>query len=42
MAESAFGMEASEGSLYLDGVVSRKKQLRPALMEAAQMQNDYA
>ena len=42
MAESAFGMEASEGSLYLDGVVSRKKQLIPALMEAAQMQNDYA
>ena len=42
MAESAFGMEAKDGSLYLEGVVSRKKQLIPALMEAAQMQNEYA
>lgn len=42
MAESAFGMEAEDGSLYLDGVVSRKKQLIPALMEAAQMLNEYA
>ena len=42
MAESAFGMEADNGSLYLKGVVSRKKQLIPALMEAAQMQNEYA
>lgn len=42
MAESAFGMEAENGSLYLEGVVSRKKQLIPALMEAAQMLNDYA
>lgn len=42
MAESAFGMEAENGSLYLEGVVSRKKQLIPALMEAAQMQNEYA
>lgn len=42
MAESAFGMEAKDGSLYLKGVVSRKKQLIPALMEAAQMQNEYA
>lgn len=42
MAESAFGMEAEDGSFYLDGVVSRKKQLIPALMEAAQMLNEYA
>lgn len=42
MAESAFGMVADNGSLYLEGVVSRKKQLIPALMEAAQMQNEYA
>lgn len=42
MAESAFGMEAEDGSLYLEGVVSRKKQLIPALMEAAQMLNEYA
>lgn len=42
MAESAFSMEADNGSLYLKGVVSRKKQLIPALMEAAQMQNEYA
>lgn len=42
MAENAFGMEAKDGTLYLEGVVSRKKQLIPALMEAAQMQNEYA
>lgn len=42
MAESAFGMDADEGSLYLEGVVSRKKQLIPALMEAAQILNDYS
>ena len=42
MAESAFGMEAEDGTLYLEGVVSRKKQLIPALMEAAQMLNEYA
>lgn len=42
MAESAFGMEAEDGTLYLKGVVSRKKQLIPALMEAAQMLNEYA
>lgn len=37
MAESAFKMEAGDGSMYLEGVVSRKKQLIPPLMEAAQM-----
>ena len=42
MAESAFGMEAEDGTLYLEGVVSRKKQLIPALMEAAQLLNEYA
>ena len=42
MADIAFSMEADNGSLYLKGVVSRKKQLIPALMEAAQMQNEYA
>ena len=30
------------GIVKLPGVVSRKKQLIPALMEAAQMQNEYA
>ena len=43
MAEAAFKMEPTDGSFYLEGVVSRKKQLIPALMEAAQMQGgDYA
>ena len=43
MAETAFKMEPTDGSFYLEGVVSRKKQLIPALMEAAQMQGgDYA
>ena len=43
MAEVAFKMEPTDGSFYLEGVVSRKKQLIPALMEAAQMQGgDYA
>lgn len=37
MAESAFKMETQKDSIYLRGVVSRKKQLIPALMEAAQM-----
>ena len=43
MAESAFQMEPEEDSFYLKGVVSRKKQLIPALMEAAQMMSgDFA
>lgn len=43
MAKAAFGIEPDKGSFYLKGVVSRKKQLIPALMEAAQMgQNDYS
>ena len=43
MAENAFKMEPENGTFYLKGVVSRKKQLIPALMEAAQMQGgDYA
>ena len=43
MAKAAFGIEPKEGSFYLKGVVSRKKQLIPAFMEAAQMgQNDYS
>lgn len=43
MAKAAFGIEPEKGSFYLKGVVSRKKQLIPALMEAAQMgQNDYS
>lgn len=43
MAKAAFGIEPEKGSFYLKGVVSRKKQLIPAFMEAAQMgQNDYS
>lgn len=43
MAKAAFGIEPDKGSFYLKGVVSRKKQLIPALMEAAQMgQNEYS
>ena len=42
MAENAFKMEPENDAFYLEGVVSRKKQLIPALMEAAQMSGDYA
>ena len=42
MASTAFHMEPKDGVFDLKGVVSRKKQLIPALMEAAQAgQNDY-
>ena len=42
MARIAFQMEPSEGTFHLNGVVSRKKQLIPAMMEAAQLiQSDY-
>ena len=42
MASTAFHMEPTDGLFDLKGVVSRKKQLIPALMEAAQAgQNDY-
>lgn len=42
MARIAFHMEPKGGVFDLKGVVSRKKQLIPALMEAAQAgQNDY-
>ena len=42
MARIAFHMERKDGVFDLKGVVSRKKQLIPALMEAAQAgQNDY-
>ena len=42
MASIAFHMEPKDGVFDLKGVVSRKKQLIPALMEAAQAgQNDY-
>lgn len=37
MAQSAFRVEPVDGTLHLEGVVSRKKQLIPPLMEAAQM-----
>lgn len=37
MAVNAFKIEPEEGTIYLKGVVSRKKQLIPPLMEAAQM-----
>ena len=42
MSRIAFDMEPKDGVFDLKGVVSRKKQLIPALMEAAQAgQNDY-
>ena len=42
MASTAFHMVPKDGVFDLKGVVSRKKQLIPALMEAAQAgQNDY-
>ena len=42
MAINAFKMQPENGTIYLKGVVSRKKQLIPPLMEAAQMSgNDY-
>ena len=42
MAENAFKMEPENDAFYLEGVVSRKKQLIPPLMEAALMSCDYA
>lgn len=43
MVRIAFHMEPKDGVFDLKGVVSRKKQLIPALMEAAQAgQNDYS
>nr|WP_294528774.1 putative manganese-dependent inorganic diphosphatase [uncultured Blautia sp.] len=43
MAESAFHIEPEDGAFMLPGVVSRKKQIIPAMMEAAQlMTNEYA
>ncbi|MDO4339721.1 MAG: putative manganese-dependent inorganic diphosphatase [Eubacteriales bacterium] len=43
MAQTAFNMEPVDGTFRLPGVVSRKKQLIPALMEAAQLVgSDYA
>ena len=42
MAKIAFHMDPVDGAFDLKGVVSRKKQLIPTLMEAAQAgQNDY-
>ena len=42
MAKTAFHMDPVDGAFDLKGVVYRKKQLIPALMEAAQAgQNDY-
>ena len=37
MAVNAFKIEPKDGTIYLKGVVSRKKQMIPPLMEAAQM-----
>ena len=43
MAEVAFKTAPENGTFHLKGVVSRKKQLIPALMEAAQiLQNDFS
>ena len=42
MAKIAFHMDPVDGAFDLKGVVTRKKQLRPAIMESAQAgQNDY-
>ena len=42
MAEIAFHKKPEDGSFILPGVVSRKKQLIPAMMEAAvRMQSDF-
>ena len=42
MAINAFKMQPENGTIYLKGVVSRKKQLIPPLMEAAQVSgSDY-
>ena len=42
MAVNAFKMQPENGTIYLKGVVSRKKQLIPPLMESAQMSGgDY-
>ena len=42
MAVNAFKMQPENGTIYLKGVVSRKNQLIPPLMEAAQMSgSDY-
>lgn len=43
MVEAAFHKKPRDGSFFLNGVVSRKKQLIPGLMEAAQMmEGDYS
>ncbi len=43
LGEEAFKKEPENNCFYLPGVVSRKKQLIPAMMEAAQnMQNDFS
>lgn len=43
MAKMAFDIEPKDGAFMLKGVVSRKKQLIPNLMEAAQLiQSDYS
>ena len=43
MAKTAFNIEPENEAFYLRGIVSRNKQLIPALMEAAVMnQNDYS
>ena len=39
MVESAFGVKPENGFFYLKGIVSRKKQLIPALMQAALLEN---
>ena len=42
LAQVAFKKKSENGSFLLDGVVSRKKQLIPAMMEAVQiMQSDF-
>lgn len=40
LVETAFQVQPKDGAYFLEGVVSRKKQLIPALMEAAQDLNN--
>lgn len=43
MAEIAFKQKPEDGTFRLKGIVSRKKQLIPSMMEAAQiLQSDFA
>ncbi len=40
LLEDAFGLEMTGNSCYLEGVVSRKKQIVPKLVETLQQRNE--